>query len=176
MTQMKHCNSCSKNYSEKYEFCPECGKPLGKQHGVNSSKKTFAYLIGLVLIVVAVITLHEQMQLKEQQDAIQAGQYERVIKEYRATPTTSDIEIAPDWKHYLKGNYIYIEGSIKNSSNKEIRYYEIGIKFLDNQGNVVDSSYTNGSDLGAHESQEFSAMHQNNSKYSEIKLYIKKVN
>lgn len=172
---MKHCNNCLKDYSEKYEFCPECGRLLGKKDGVSSSKKTIVYLIGLVLIIVAFLTLHEQMLLRRQQDAIKEGQYKRAIEEYRTTPTTADIEIVPGWQHYVKGNYIYIEGSVKNSSNKEIRYYEIGIKFLDNQGNVVDSSYTNGSDLGSGESKEFSTMHKNNSKYSKIKLYIKEV-
>ena len=114
---MKHCNNCLKDYSEKYEFCPECGRLLGKKDGVSSSKKTIVYLIGLVLIIVAFLTLHEQMLLKRQQDAIKEGQYERAIEEYRTTPTTADIEIVPGWQHYVKENYIYIEGSVKNSSN-----------------------------------------------------------
>ena len=146
-----------------------------QKSGVNSLKRAITYLIGFVLIVVAIVTVHEQMQLKKQQDAIKIGQYERAVEEYRTTPTTSDIEINPGWRHYIKGDYIYIEGSVKNSSNKEIRYYEIGIKFLDNQGNVVDFSYTNGSNLGPGEAQEFSTMHKNNSKYCEIRLYIKEV-
>ena len=61
------------------------------------------------------------------------------------------METVSGWLHYVKGNYIYIEGNVKNHSNKEIRYYEIGVSLLDNQGNVVDPSYTNGSDLGARE-------------------------
>ena len=46
---------------------------------------------------------------------------------------------------------------------------------LDNQGNVIDSDYTNGTDLGPGELQVFDTMHKNNPKYSEIQLYVKEV-
>lgn len=172
---MKRCRSCSKDYSDEFEFCPECGKPLVAKKKANNRRELIIGLCALLLIVVVATTLHERIQLKNQREAIAASLYEKAIEKYRTTPTTSDIEIESGWKHYVKGNYIYIEGSVKNNSNKEIRYYEIGIKFLDNQGNVIDSDYTNGTDLGPGELQVFDTMHKNNPKYSEIQLYVKEV-
>lgn len=75
---MKHCNNCLKDYSEEYEFCPECGRLLGKKNGANSSKKTIVYLIGLVLIIVAFLTLHEQMLFalhNAPESALEPGRY-----------------------------------------------------------------------------------------------------
>ena len=172
---MKQCNSCSKGYGDEFDFCPECGKPLVSKKKFSNQKKLIFCLIGLVIIVVSAITIHEHLQFKNQQEAIAISQHKKAVKDYKTTPTVSDIEIVPGWKDYVKGNYIYIEGSVRNSSQKKIRYYEIGIKFLDAQGNVIDSTYTNGIDLDPGELQEFDSMHKNNLRYSKVELYVKKV-
>ena len=45
------------------------------------------------------------------------------IKSITLLPTTSDFEIDSDWTHHIKGDYIYIEGSVTNiSSSKTISF------------------------------------------------------
>ncbi len=83
--------------------------------------------------------------------------------------------ILSDWTTRTSRNYLYIEGTVKNTSSKDVRYYEIGVKFLDRSGNVVDTDWTNGTDLDAGDSQRFEIMHKKDISYSNIRLYIKEV-
>ena len=55
-------------------------------------------------------------------------------------------------------------------------YYEIGVRFFDASGNVVDTDYTNGLDLEAGDSRQFEIMHKANVNYSQVSLYVKDVN
>lgn len=83
--------------------------------------------------------------------------------------------ILSDWTTRTSRNYLYIERTVKNTSSKDVRYYEIGVKILDRSGNVADTDWTNGTDLDAGDSQRFEIMHKKDISYSNIRLYIKEV-
>ena len=121
------------------------------------------------------MSLHEHQKFTEQQEAIKNYQTQKYFEDLRNTPKTSDLKIDSGWTHKIKGDYIYIDGSVTNISSKFIVYYEIGVEFLDLTGKVVDTDWTNGTDVSSYTSQEFSLMHKWNSKYSKINLYIKEV-
>lgn len=112
---------------------------------------------------------------QKQKDAIEQSKYDRALQEYLSTPTTGDLTILSDWTTRTSRNYLYIEGTVKNTSSKDVRYYEIGVKFLDRSGNVVGTNWTNGTDLDAGDSQRFEIMHKKDISYSNIRLYIKEV-
>ena len=105
-------------------------------------------------------SVHELSQVKSQKDAIEQSKYDRALQEYLSTPTTGDLTILSDWTTRTSRNYLY---------------YEIGVKFLDRSGNVVDTDWTNGTDLDAGDSQRFEIMHKKDISYSNIRLYIKEV-
>lgn len=131
---MKWCNICSKGYRDNFYFCTNCGSELTNIQEKNSHRRINIIILSLfVLVITATIvgTLYEHIKYKEQQEGIAESQYQKVLEEYKNTPTISDLAINSDWTHYIKGNYIYIEGSVTNKSTKNIRYYEVGIKFLD---------------------------------------------
>lgn len=63
--------------------------------------------------------------------------------------------------HKLKidGDYAYITGRVKNVSDKPISYFEIRVDYLDDDGNVLDSDYTNdGLKLNPGEQRSFEIM------------------
>lgn len=47
-----------------------------------------------------------------------------------------------DWKSDEYG-YAYIEGIVKNNSNKEFSYVEISFNLYDKDGNIITSEFTN---------------------------------
>lgn len=103
-------------------------------------------------------SVHELSQVKSQKGAIEQSKYDRALQEYLSTPTTGGLTILSDWTTRTSRNYLYIEGTVKNTSSKDVRYYEIGVKFLDRSGNVVDTDWTNGTDLDAGDSQRFESI------------------
>mgnify|MGYP006934530153 FL=1 len=173
---MKECKKCSKQYDDSFVFCPDCGKKLSPA----APKVSWRNALLIVCIAAALLivggSVHELSQVKSQKDAIEQSKYDRALQEYLSTPTTGDLTILSDWTTRTSRNYLYIEGTVKNNSSKDVRYYEIGVKFLDRSGNVVDTDWTNGTDLDAGDSQRFEIMHKKDISYSNIRLYIKEVN
>lgn len=185
---MRVCPNCKEKYDDNMEYCMKCGTKLesdtGNHLSTASSGKPFdrqkMFGIGAVVIIFLIvlgIAVSDQNRFKSNQDSIDNYRQQKAYEEALSKPLITDLQINPDWKHYTEGSYIYIEGTVKNiSSSKHIRYYEIGVKFLDRNGNVIDTDYTNGSDLDPYDSQEFSIMHKKNSSIAKISLYIKEVN
>lgn len=70
----------------------------------------------------------------------------------------------------IEDGYIYIDGSVKNVTNKVISYYKITVKYLDENYNVIHSNYTNSiENLYPDESREFEIMNKyNDYKYTEL--------
>lgn len=172
---MKRCQYCKQSYEDSFVFCPNCGNPLVTTQ--SSPKLVIPVLISIIIIfILSALIIHEHQIFAAQQVAIEAYQAQKYLDELRNTPKTTDLTIDSGWSQKVNGNYIYIDGFVTNDSAKYINYYEIGADFLDASGNIIDTDWTNGTDIAAHSSQEFSFMHKRNSKYSQIHLYIKAVN
>lgn len=181
---MKECPKCYKKYNDEYSFCNSCGVELQNKVNVkdytnkNMNVIMAVVVVGLVAILGLGITLSEQKKMQDTKQAIEDYKYEKIVQEYKSTPTTSDIRVNSDWNWKIDGNYIYICGSVTNtSSSKTISYFEVEAKFYDNKGNVIDSDWTNDSeDLEPNETRQFEIMHRYNSGYKNIRLSIKEVN
>jgi hypothetical protein len=175
---MKVCQKCNTVYGDDYNFCLKCGGPLTVQPQSSQNTATVTstkrmLVVGLVIalaLICGAILFSEYSAYQEQSEAIKQEQLEK----YLAEPKTYDILIT-SWDHSRDGDYITITGTVKNISDKDISYYEVGISFMDSLGNVLDTDWTNGSDVGPGESQEFSTMHSYSSDYDKIKVYIKEV-
>lgn len=80
-----------------------------------------------------------------------------------------------NWK-IEKDLYNYTTGKLKNISNKDIKYFEITINYIDSNGNVIDSDYTNsGQTLYSGNSKEFEVMHKNNDDYVKIEAFVSEI-
>lgn len=82
-----------------------------------------------LLLLIAGGSVHELSQVKSQKDAIEQSKYDRALQEYLSTPMTGDLTILSDWTTRTSRNYLYIEGTVKNTSSKDVRSYEIGSNF-----------------------------------------------
>lgn len=68
---------------------------------------------------------------------------------------------------YHEGDYIYVEGSLTNNSEKTVKYVKVKLSYLDKNGNVVDTddTYACGSEgLAPGESTKFDAMQKDTGK------------
>jgi len=73
----------------------------------------------------------------------------------------------------IDNGYIYITGSVKNTGNTDINYFEIRADFLGSKDDVIDSDYTNdGLILKPCDMREFEIMHKYNEKYDGFKLSV----
>lgn len=91
-------------------------------------------------------------------------------------PTIKDLKITnSQWKK--KGDYVYIDGVVKNvSKNRTINYFEVEANFYDEYGDVIDSDWTNdGDELAPGESRPFDMMHKYNYKTENIRLSVREV-
>ena len=183
---MKICTKCKKIYNEEFSYCNVCGEKLiddntTRMKNLIQEKRNVIIGIGVVLLIAILgigITISEQKKMNDTKQAIEDYKYEKAVQEYKSTPTTLDLKVNSDWTQKKTGNYIYINGSVTNtSSSKTISYFEVEAKFYDSKGNVIDSDWTNdGDDLEPGESRKFEIIHKYDSSVNDIRLSIKDVN
>jgi hypothetical protein len=177
---MKICPKCRKTYADDFAFCSTCGCGLEQQEiPINQNKNLSHAIIIVALIVIVCIgfALSEQKKISDTRKEIENYKYNKAFEEYMNTPTTADIKVGRDWTTEKSGNYIYIKGTVTNTSySKTISYFEVEAKFYDRYGNVIDSDWTNdGKDLAPGESRRFEIMHRYSPDEQDIKLSIKDV-
>ena len=126
---MKECKKCSKQYDDSFVFCPDCGERLSPSAPKISKRNALLIVCIAAALLIADGSVHELSQVKSQKDAIEQSKYDRALQEYLSTPTTGDLTILSDWTTRTSRNYLYIEGTVKNTSSKDVRYYEIGSNF-----------------------------------------------
>lgn len=172
---MKCCKKCSVKYPDDVVFCPTCGSQLEPTPSTQNRKLPIIIAVCLLVLFLLGFAWNDHNKLTAQQDAMNAARVQKEWEEYLNTPTTSDLRINSGWRHYVDGNYIYVEGTVTNKSDKDISYYEIKAEYLDIFDNVVTTDWTNGSRLGPGETQDFSIMHKTSSKIHDVKLSIQEV-
>lgn len=172
---MKRCKKCSAAYEDSFDFCPVCGETLTPAARPFPWRLVIAAVCVLAAFLVIRSSFRESSQIQTQRESMAQQRSIRAAEEERNTPKTSDLTIASDWTARTERSYLYIEGTISNISSKDIRYYKIGVRFLDRFGNVIDTDWTNGTDLGAWESTRFEIMHKRDCDYTSIELYVKEV-
>lgn len=88
----------------------------------------------------------------------------------------TNAEIIEGWSWTVEGKFSYIDGHIRNTGDKPIRYYKIIAEYGDGQGQVLDSDFTNSNDkieLGG--MQDFQIMHPYNEAFQEVTIYISNI-
>ena len=172
---MKKCKKCREVYDDNHIFCSKCGNKLSSETSISQPRKVQIFIVvGLLVVFLLLLIGHESIQFRNQKQEIAEYRRNRSIEEYQNTPRNTDLTINSNWNYHREGNYIYIDGSVSNNSSKDISYYEIGVKFLDSNGTVLDTDWTNGFDLYSGDTQQFEIMHKHIN-FNEIKLYVKEV-
>ncbi len=175
------CKKCGKNYEDNNNFCTKCGIALSDKGSnwfskLNNQAKAVIIVISVVVIGIFGYLIYENVLFNNRKQEMQESRMEKALEEYANTPVTSDLRIM-NWTKHRSGDYIYINGTVRNISSKTIRYFRIDAKFLDSQGNIIDSDYTNdGQELEPNESREFDMMHKYNYRIDDIRLSVSEVN
>ena len=92
---------------------------------------------------------------------------------YQDVNPLSKLEIQSGFTHKIKDKYIYITGRVKNVSSSDISYFEVRVDFKDNNGNVINSDYTNdGLLLKPNDMREFEIMSKWDNDYDQYELSI----
>jgi hypothetical protein len=92
------------------------------------------------------------------------------LKKYEAQ-NTPKLELQSDHNIKIQGDYAYVTGSVKNTGNIDIQYFEVVCKFTDENGKVLDSDYTNSSlKLGKGETRKFEIMHKWDNRFKKYLL------
>lgn len=163
-----YCLKCGKELKDGTNFCDNCGTKTKKLY-----KRMVIVIIAVIIAAISVTTIIIVEQTKQKKQRQKELDY--IVQEYQNKPTKYDIEIVPGWTFTKKGNYTYIEGFVKNTSSKNINYYEIAAKYLDSNDNVIDTDWTNGIHLDPGDSQSFEIMHKYYSECKYVRLEIREV-
>jgi len=80
------------------------------------------------------------------------------------------------WELSRSNNYSYIKGSVKNIDTKPISYFEVRAEYLDDKGNVLDTSYTNsGERINPGAQKRFEIMHKHSDDFIKARIMVSKV-
>jgi len=80
-----------------------------------------------------------------------------------------------EWK-VDRYDYSYIKGRVKNIGLKTVYYFKITARYMDKEGNVIDSAYTNsGEELLPGMSKAFEIMHKHSSEYKKANIFVSEV-
>lgn len=178
---MKSCLHCNKTYPDEFGFCSVCGKSLVlSEKSVAKTNKNMHYaiiLVAIIVIIAIIFGIVEQKKISNTRKEIHDYKRQKKLEEYLNTPTSEDIRIDSGWKVVKDGSYLYIRGTVTNTSlSKTISYFEIEAKFHDSNGNVINSDWTNDAeDLAPGESRKFEIMHKYSSDEKDISIRIKDV-
>ena len=70
----------------------------------------------------------------------------------------------------------YLVGEFTNTTDKKISYLEIQYKFMDNEGNVIDSSFTNETEISPGETREIQIDTCLANGYTQYKMIVNEAN
>lgn len=85
------------------------------------------------------------------------------------------LEIQDDIELKIDGDYGYITGSVKNIGREPINYFEVRCFFMDDDSQVLDSTYTNSNILlNVGDMKKFEIMHKWDDKFKLYSLSINK--
>lgn len=137
---MKKCKYCQTEISDKAKVCPNCKKKQGMPK--------WAIVLIVIVVIIALISFT-------------GGDEES--KETGTTGTTEvkeELTLEKGHKGYSDEYDIsyYVEGTVKNNTDKNYSYVDIELSVYDKDGNNLGSCYDNNSNLEANGSWKFKAI------------------
>lgn len=93
----------------------------------------------------------------------------------KSVPAAKSVEIQQGWQWTAERNYDYVRGSVKNIGDKPIEYFEVTAEYLDANGNVLDTDYTNCNEtLRPGNQKKFEIMHKTDPSEKKVRIFISK--
>lgn len=146
MSKLIKCNSCGKEVANTAKSCPGCGAKV--------KKPIYKRVWFWVIIVFVVIGLASGGSGKSSESSSSNNN--------EKTPTTKKEDLVLEDGHTGSpdeyGFAYYIEGYIKNNTDKEYSYVQVEFTAYDAEGNIVGSCLDNNSGLDANGRWKFKAI------------------
>ena len=172
---MKQCPKCGLKVTDEDGFCVRCGTALKFSGFAKTRLIAVVALSAVALIVLLAVLLSDNNRFEKASKEVNSRRTEKIVSEYLSTPRLTDLVVSNDWRFYTKGDYAYVEGYVTNLGNNEINYFEVTAEFLDASGRVVDSDWTNGTDVSPGSSKSFKIMHRKNYGVSKVRVKVTEV-
>ena len=134
---MKKCKHCQTEIDSQAKICPNCRKKQGMSLWV---------IIAIILVVIVIIS---------SLGGNESDNSEEKVKTTRNETLTLEEGYKGSLDEY--GSFYYIEGYIKNNTDKEYDYVSVEFTTYDAEGNILGSCYDNNSGLEANGRWKFKA-------------------
>lgn len=146
--------------------------------------KTVIILLAACLIIfsgIAFATRNNESEydkrIRELQEEYEKSGISTSLSEQTSIPKSNkekqSLEINKDWKWVVEGDYVYTRGRVKNVGSRTISYFEVYCEYCDENGNVLDTDYTNsGLALYPNNEKEFEIMHKDNPEYKKVRVFV----
>lgn len=171
------CRSCGSELENDWKACPKCltlvdekatipytSSPAPKNSGFSWGKA--AIVIGFVLIAFyAVIPNTDSTPMPSS------------IPSLKPLIPTDYIQIQPGWTWTVdRYGYSKINGSIKNIGTKPLSYFAVTAEYMGENGNVLDTSYTNSIEkVQPGNEKRFEIMHKHSPDFKRARLFPSQV-
>lgn len=137
---MKKCKYCQSEIDINAKVCPKCGKKQGMP--------IWLIIIIIILAIIVIASLgSSETNNKEEQTGTTSKTKENVVLEEGHTGSLDEY-----------GTFYYINGYVKNNSDKDYSYVGIEFTTYDNEGNTLGTCLDNNSSLEANGRWKFSAI------------------
>lgn len=137
---MKYCKYCRTEIDAKAKVCPNCRREQKRFH---IWKVLTAVILVIVLLIIGASYLASNNNYETPTFSSSKDNFSYEVT--NSYPTEYDL-------------WYYIEGTVKNNSNKDYSYVQIEFICYDKDGNNIGTAMDNTSNLGAYETWKFKAM------------------
>ena len=157
-------------------------KYVKKTKGSHKLIKKFSENINLSKIQLSQKTKELNKLMKRFSENIQSKRFnytkkqkelQKLIKILPKHIDSNVLVIIDGWTWVIDGNYTFVRGSVKNTGNVAISYFEVNVKYEDVNKNVLDSDFANWDrKIQPGESKEFQIKHHINKNYQCIDISV----
>lgn len=141
MEEKKKCKHCQSVIDKKASICPNCNKG---QKNLMPIWITFA-IIGVFMIMVLILAINVSKDIPTNNN-------------YQSTSKTEKFSLLKENKHFDGYNF-YIDGEIKNNTNKQYSYVQVSFNLYDKNGAQIGTAIDNINNLEAQGIWKFKAMY-----------------
>ncbi len=197
-----HCPYCGKEVKEDWIYCPNCAKNISTGEKANGESKEeivsliqqetlslpekpkeakpnpakfFAFIGMAVLIIYFIFQAVSTDRSNMYSSPAKPTAASTAVSSTQSTARSLSIQEGWTWKVDGYG-FSKINGNVKNTGTAPIGYFNIRAEYLDDNGNVLDTAFTNSLErINPGDQKRFEIMHRHSDSFKKARLIVEKV-